>query len=224
VKLLFKILPLLLLCFACKKKAVETGVTAIVWNYYANRGEPNVKVALKERNNNYGSSGSSSINNSETVLQDGYTDSEGNCYFENFSARVNRKSKENYEYVLSITELFGKTITQSAIGGEAVEKGQFLNVRIPIYVNGTLNFSITNNPPKGGSDTIQVMFINPYDLIGTIRGFTYQTSYGSSIYPSLRPMGPYNVTIKKFKAGIYTETSESIYINGNQTTSYTIVF
>jgi len=182
-------------------------------------------VALKERNNSYGGFGGGSINNSETVLQEGYTDSEGTCYFENFSARINRKSKENYEYVLSITELFGKSISQSAIGGEALQKGQFLNVRIPIYVDGTLNLSITNNPPKGGSDTIQVIFKNPYDNKMYQNGIMYQTSYGPFIYTQgLFPMGPYNVTIKKFKAGVYTETYDNTYVNANQTTNYTIVF
>lgn len=213
---------LIVFLFACKKKDLDTMANVTVWNYYANRGEPNVKVALKERNNSYGNSGSG-VNNQESILQNGYTDANGYFSFNTFKAKQNNSNSDNYEYVISITELYGKTITQSAIGGTKLAIGTGQDISIPIYINGTLNLSIINNPPQGGNDTIQVIFKNPNDNKGYKDGIIFQTSYGS-FYPGLVPMGPYNVTIKKYKAGMYSETFDSIYINANATTSYSIVF
>lgn len=173
------------------KKTEKTSVKVISIDYYSKKRVPNVQIDLKEietRGNSV-----TTQTKSEKILKTGYTDVNGQIDFGGFEAEKSRK----YEYRAYASSM-----------NNFINKGEKNDIISTAGYSVEVTVQLIPPPPYAAGDSIRVNFINEYNPEANPK-ITNVNYFIKGHF--LCPIGYDYISIDKYKSGIFTNTTDTVY-------------
>jgi hypothetical protein len=143
----------------CKKK---TNIKIRVFNPYIQENVKDARISIVElHKSNFFTSGWGKIYDNNKEIASGYTDENGEIFFEKEKLRMN----SNYDYIIRLTETWGvKNTTFDSHDYKNLNKGKTNDIIVGDYTKGTVNLQFNNLfMPAQSGDSISILPVW-YDL------------------------------------------------------------
>ena len=166
---------------------------------------------------------SSFTNRTSSVAATAYTNTNGE-----FETKFHARWQSKYSYELSVgfdNQMYVEGYTENFLKNKDIVKTKSNFFDIWIAPAGNLTVQLSPPPPYGIGDSIQAIFNHPNWILPNKISVTNKTVNGDGIAGLSKIfMGQWLINITKVKSGITTYKTDTIYLNWNESKTYTINF